>query len=224
MMSAEEDFDITLCSKTIDFDVRWKHPFTCVIAGPTSCGKTHFVMRLLQSAENAIQPPPRRMFWFYGEWQATYAQNKINNLQYIEGLPEDDVLDPTIPNLIVIDDLLSETDSKVTKLFTKGSHHKNCSVIYITQNLFDKNRENRTITLNSHYMILFKSPRDAMQVQNLARQMYPGKTHFMREAFEDATKEPYTYLMVDLKPNTPECLRLRANVLPGEMQVVYIKR
>ena len=205
-------------------DPRWKHPFTCVIAGPTSCGKTIFVSRLLQHAGDMITPPPQKIVWLYGEWQRAYADLKLANLQFVEGLPQSDGLDPSVTNLYVIDDLLSETDSRVTKLFTKGSHHRNCSVIFITQNLFDKNKENRTITLNSHYMVLFKSPRDAVQVQHLARQMYPGKTRFMQEAFEDATAKPYSYLLVDLKPNTPEQLRLRANIFPDELQTVYIRR
>ena len=34
--------------------------------------------------------------------------------------------------LLITDDLMSETDDRVTKLFTKGSHHLNCSVIYIS--------------------------------------------------------------------------------------------
>lgn len=47
----------------------------------------------------------------------------------------------------------------------------------------------------------------------LARQMYPGKTqHFMRN-FEEAVSKPYGYLLVDLKPTTPESMRLRCNVL-----------
>ncbi len=205
-------------------DPRWKHPFTCVVAGPTSSGKTIFVSRLLQHAKDMIVPTPEKIVWFYGEWQPAYASLKVENLQLVEGLPDSNMLDARVPHLIVIDDLLSETDSRVTKIFTKGSHHRNCSVIYITQNMFDKNKEVRTITLNTHYMVLFKSPRDALQVEHLARQMYPGKTKFMREAFHDATSEPYTYLLVDLKPDTPEHLRLRANIFPGELHTVYIKR
>ena len=206
-------------------DPRWKHPFTCVVAGPTSCGKTQFVSRLLRHSADIITPTPQRLIWFYGQWQPAYTNLKLEGLEFVEGLPREDFfLDPAVTNLVVIDDLLCETDSRVTKLFTKGSHHKNCSVIFITQNLFDKNKENRTITLNAHYMVLFKSPRDAMQVQHLARQMYPGKTRFMLEAFQDATTKPYSYLLVDLKPDTPEELRLRTNIFPGELQSVYIKR
>ena len=34
-----------------------------------------------------------------------------------------------------------ETDERVASLFTKGSLHKNASVMYITQNPFNKNRQ-----------------------------------------------------------------------------------
>ena len=41
-------------------------------------------------------------------------------------------------NLIVIDDQMIEAgkDNRIVNLFTKGSHHRNLSVIYIVQNLF----------------------------------------------------------------------------------------
>ena len=205
-------------------DPRWKHPFTCIVAGPTSCGKTFFVSRFLHHVEEMMNPPPQNIFWFYGEWQEAYASMNLPHVKFQEGLPRDDFLNPGKRNLVVIDDLLSETDARVTKLFTRGSHHKNTSVIYITQNMFDKNRENRTISLNAHYMVLFKSPRDAMQVEHLARQMFPGKTKYMREAFADATSQPFSYLLVDLKPDTPDDLRLRSKIFPGENQVVYIRK
>ena len=206
-------------------DTRWKHPFTCMVAGPTSCGKTEFVSRLLRHAQEKIDPPPDKVLWFYGEWQDAYAKLKDElQVEFIEGLPDPNMLDPQHRNLAVVDDLLSETDARVTKLFTKGSHHRNTSVIFISQNLFDKNRENRTISLNSHYIVLFKSPRDVQQVETLARQMYPGNSQFMREAFADATREPYSYLLIDLKPNTPDELRLRSQIFPGELETVYIKR
>ena len=177
-----------------------------------------------QTCERDGFTPPQKIFWFYGEWQEAYSQSELEHVHFIEGLPKDNLLDPSNNDLVIIDDLLAETDACVTKLFTKVSHHRNCSVIFITQNLFDKNKEIRTINLNSHYLVLFKSPRDVMQIQHLARQMYPGQSVFMREAFTDATQKPYSYLPVDLKPDTPEELRLRTNIFPGELQTVYMKK
>ena len=77
-----------------------------------------------------------------------------------------------------------------TTLFTKKSHHRNTSVLYLVQNLLPKNKESRTISLNSQYMVVFKNPRDASQMSHLARQMYPGRAKFVKEAFKDATSVP----------------------------------
>ena len=113
--------------------------------------------------------------------------------------------------------------SSVTNL--KKSHHSNTSVIYLVQNLFPKNKESRTISLNSQCMVIFKNPGDASQIANLARQMYPGRGAFVQEAFTDATASPYGYLLIDLKQNTPDDLRLRTSILPDDAhQFVYVPK
>lgn len=43
----------------------------------------------------------------------------------------------------------------------------------------------------------------------LARQMYPGETEKFMKMFAKATKNPYGYLLVDLKPFTPNDKRLK---------------
>jgi hypothetical protein len=58
------------------------------------------------------------------------------------------------PHLIILDDLMDETDQRVTSLFTKKSHHRNISVMYIVQNLFHRGKHHRTISLNAHYMVV----------------------------------------------------------------------
>ena len=78
-------------------------------------------------------------------------------------------------------DLMTSTDDRVVDIFTKISHHRNLSVAYFTQNLFYKNKQTRTLSLNSHYIVLLKNARDATQRSNLARQIYPGKSTFMIE-------------------------------------------
>jgi len=108
-----------------------------------------------------------------------------------------------------------------TNVFTKILHHHHVSEVYLTQNVFDKNKYARTISLNAHYWVLFKNPRDATQFATLARQMYPNTSKFATEAYKDATSAPYGYLLIDLKPEQDERCHLRTNVFPGETQLVY---
>ena len=209
---------------SVGMDPRWQHPFTCIVAGPTGCGKTTFVARLLRNASAMIDPPPERITWYYGEWQSAYENLDVPNMRLEEGLPTSFDTDGK-RGLVVLDDLMAETDGRVTNLFTKKSHHSDTSVIYLVQNLFPKNKESRTISLNSQYMVVFKNPRDASQLANLARQMYPGRGAFVQEAFADATASPYGYLLIDLKQNTPDDLRLRTSILPDDAhQFVYVPK
>ena len=80
----------------------------------------------------------------------------------------------------------------------------------------------RTARINANYLVLFKNPSDKLQVANLGRQLFPGQSKFFVAAFESATLEPFTYLLLDLTQTCPENLRLRSNIFPGEIQVVYV--
>ena len=71
--------------------------------------------------------------------------------------------------------------------------------------------------------MIFKNPRDGSQSVHLAKQMYPGKTHDLRQAFALATQQPHGYLLIDLKQATPEGMRLRSHIFPGESQEVYVE-
>jgi hypothetical protein len=77
------------------------------------------------------------------------------------------------------------------------------------------------MSLNSHYLVLFKNPRDALQVATLGRQMYPNNSKFLVEAFKDATDKPHGYLLLDLRADTLEKYRVRTNIFAGEVPYVY---
>lgn len=203
-------------------DPRWKHPLTAIIAGPTSCGKTVFTFKLISESQNLISPPPEKILYCYGEYQEIF--NDYPQVTFIEGLPDISQFDGKQRTLVILDDLMTETNDSVAKMFTKVSHHRNVSVVYLTQNLFYRSKQNRTISLNAHYIVLFKNPRDAVQVATLARQMYPGRSKFLVEAFKDATEKAYGYLLIDLKSDTDEKYRIRTNIFQGERQYVYIPK
>lgn len=170
-----------------------------------------------------MTPQCEEIIWCYGEWQSSYKELE-GLVIFREGLPRVEELEGDKRRLLILDDLMSETDERVTSLFTKGSHHRDLSIMYIVQNLFGKNKEQRTITLNSHYLVVFKNPRDASQITHLAKQMYPGRTKYLQEAYKDATAEAHGYLVVDLKQSTPDHLRLRTGIFPGDTHTVYVQK
>ena len=203
-------------------DPRWQHPFTCLVAGPTGSGKTRWVMNFINNISEMMQPSASRIIYSYGDRQPSYKtlptgvelQDGMSNIaEYYQE-----------PTLLIIDDQMDEVNKNVMRLFTKGSHHRNISIIYIVQNLFGKNKDYRTISLNAHYLVVFNNPRDKSQIIHLSKQMYPGENDYVKEAFALATREPYGYLLLDLKQTTPDALRLRGRIFPGEEKEVYVRK
>ena len=201
-------------------DPRFIHPFTAIIAGPSSLGKSMFCMRIIRIAQECIAPPPERIVFCYSVYQTIFDQ--YPNVEFVEGLPDLNMFDGVKRTLLIIDDLMHETNEIISKLFTRVSHHKNVSVVYLTQNLFNNNKHNRTISLNAHHMILFKNVRDATQVQCLARQRFLKKSETMMQGYKDATEKPYEYLLVDLTQPMDDRYRLRTKIFPGEVGEVYV--
>ena len=83
-----------------------------------------------------IEPPPTKIVYCYGEYQQLFRQ--YPQLDFREGLPDMNNFDGREPVLLVVDDLMHETNETVANLFTKGSHHRNVSVLFLVQNLFPK--------------------------------------------------------------------------------------
>lgn len=198
-----------------------RHPFTALVAGPTNSGKTFFLKNVLKNCESVIHPAVDKIVWFYGVYQDIF--NDIPNVTFVEGLPSNFKDHLGKNTIFIIDDLMVEcgSDKRLTSLFTRGSHHYNLSIFFVVQNLFHKGKEFREITLNAHYLFLFKSRRDLNQINYLGRQLYPRNTKFFLEVYTDATKNAYSYLLIDLRPETEENMRLRTKILPGENMCIY---
>ena len=203
---------------------RFEHPLTSMIAGMTRSGKTAWVRSLLQQASETIYSPPERIVWCYSQQQPVYTELLVAmpHIEFIKGIPtaleQDSYFDVNKRNLIVFDDQMIDAskDKRIVNLFTRGSHHRSLSVIYIVQNLFHQGKGSRSISLNSYYLVLFKNLRDKLQILTLAKQVYPVQTDFFLNQYKEAVKRPFGYLLIDLKTTTQDNYQLRTNVLPCE--------
>ena len=130
-----------------------------------------FVRWFVHTIKHMMTPKPDRILRCYGEYQTLYGT--VKGIEFQQGLPDLDNLDPREKHFIILDDLMDETDQRVASQFTKKSHHRNISIMCIVQNLFHRGKHHRTISRNAHYMVLFKNQRDVSQIMALAHQMYP---------------------------------------------------
>ena len=117
-------------------------------------GKTTFVLNLIKQIQ-----PVKYLLWLNGEKNALPddIESLANHVKVSQEVPDtfDNLSHDT---LIVLDDLMTSAYTKaVCELFTKGSHHRNLSVILITQNVFHQGKFCRDISLNCKYLVLFKN-------------------------------------------------------------------
>ena len=153
-----------------------------MMAGMRGSGKTVWVQSLLTQAYRMIHFPPEKIVWCYSQWQPTYMEMLVTipNIEYVKGIPtaleQDAYFSVNKRNSIVFDDQMIDAgkDQRILNAFTRGSYHRNLSVIYIVQNVFHQGRGSRSISLSSHYLVLFKNPRDKLQVLTLANKCIPG--------------------------------------------------
>jgi hypothetical protein len=84
-----------------------------------------------------------------------------NRVHIHQGLPTEEMLKAQQkPLLLVLDDLMIDAKSDYLEmLFTRGSHHYNISVVFVTQNIFSK--DSKTARNNAHYVVLLRNPRPA---------------------------------------------------------------
>jgi len=98
-------------------------------------------------------------------------------------------------------------------MFTKATHHLPCFVIFISQTLFPGGKEARTRSLNTHYYVIFKNPRDKLQFDTFSRQVAPHHGKALRDIYVDATSKPHGYLFMDFTQECPDEYRYRSNIL-----------
>ena len=191
--------------------IQLTHPFGLIVSGGTKTGKTTFVKQLHAKAQENIT-------YFYSEYQVL-----VPGIHFVQGIPDSmlESINPQTRNLYIIDDTMCEKDAVIAKLFKKKSHHVNLSVIYIVQNMFHQSKDHRTISLNVRYLVLTKDVRDASQVIHLDKQLYPSNTKFFQQAYQLATKQPYSYVFVDQTPTCPNEIRLRSAIFPTDIHFVY---
>ncbi len=117
-----------------------KFPKNCFIAviGPSMCGKTEQIMKILRHSDHCFAEPPVQWFFLYNYWQPKYqilldelGPSKITfvhgwHTDVIEklGLSDRTEEDPVVG--IIIDDLAEQlsSDRNCLNIFSGQIHHK----------------------------------------------------------------------------------------------------
>ena len=206
----------------VNIDKMFRTPVNILVVCPSGSGKTVFVSELLKEPHRYFRPVSKRLHYCYGAMQPLLQQLRDGyKVGLHEGLPTATDLARWFGNksgILVLDDLMAEggNDKQVLDLFTKHSHHRNITVIYLCQDTFPREKYAKTINRQAHYIVAFKSARDKLGLKNLFLQAFSNRWKDVMEMFDRATRRPFGYTMLDLHPASDDRMRVFADLLHKE--------
>jgi hypothetical protein len=209
--------------ETFDEDaLKFKIPAGMVIAGPSSSGKSTLMMKLMRHANEMFEPRPAEIVYAYGQYHKFIPKLQSEGITTHPGLPSEEFLNARRrPLLLVMDDLMmSASDNYLTDLYTKKNHHQQIFSCFLSQNLYDKHL--RVARNNSQYIILTRAPNALLSIRTLGSQLFPKQLNYFIDAYNQATKENYGYIVLDLHPASSQQLRIRTNIFPDEKRVIFL--
>lgn len=197
-------------------EISFKHPFNMIVGGASGSGKTEWVCKFVENYNSLIEPAPRHVLYCYGVYNNNVLKMQDMGVETYFGLPTEQMIrQRQKPMLLVLDDLMMEAKSDfLDLLFTRGSHHWGVSILFITQNMFEKSM--KTARNNAHYLVLLRNPSGQLQIRNLGTQLFPRNLTYFMESYKSATSANYGYLVVDMHPSSPELMRLRTCIFPED--------
>lgn len=199
-------------------DLRLKHGTSMQIIGMSRAGKSQLALQIALNREKVYDKKQERCVYLYNQYQDAFDDIKQLDDSIIFTNDIDKLEEYIAENrgglLIILDDFLLQMQTSlndyISNFFVHRTHHENLSVILLQQVLYAKNA--RVLNLNAHYLVIFRLTRDSRQVLCLGSQMLPDKPRFVYECYKLATSKPYSYLLIDLYPNTIEEARFRSSI------------
>ena len=140
-------------------------------------------------------------------------QKEIENLEFVQEVNFEFIVllkNNGTKYLLIFEDSCDDIcNSKAFVDIATAGRHWGLTTIYIKHNLFHQSKLGRDVELQNTHIVLFKSPRDVMQVTTLSTQLGLGSE--LVDWYRDATSVPFGHLLIDLSPRTDDRLRYCTN-------------
>jgi ABC-type phosphate transport system ATPase subunit len=98
--------------------LKLQHPFTLIVEGPSACGKSTFVITLLECREQLCDTVYENIIWCHSE---NKYPHHLKGISFIKGVPDFDNPDH-VPTLIVLDDLMDSAYSTKSANYLQKDH------------------------------------------------------------------------------------------------------
>ena len=183
--------------------------FRCIISGPSECGKTFLLKKLILASIYfdklyIIEPTGDQ----YHGIERINPKADVEFIKDIKDLPSPDKLPKDLRKLMIFDDVRAK-EPVINEYFCRGRHN-NCNMIYLNRNLFSLDRQ--SVRENCNLFILFE------QRGKVLISIYQYFFNNIELSYIDFAnicnkvwKEPYNYIVIDITKNKNINGKLRIN-------------
>ena len=212
-------------------DIRFKENFKIFVCGPSRCGKTVFIKDLLQNIPSITKQNISKVIYVYKVWQQIFEDMKLQGLIDFFLKEEENIVEKIKKlsfgeySLVIFDDLINSKNlEEISNLFVVDGRHSNYSMIFTSQRMFVNNEYFRQISNNCDYIVVFKNPRNYSEIRTLAQQLTPMSLDLL-EIYTKATKDPFTYLLINLTQECNEDVKFLSHLFDYDHYVkTYVKK
>ena len=173
--------------------------FRCIISGPSECGKTFLLKKLILASiyfdKLYIIGPTGDQ---YHGIERLNPKADVEFIKDIKHLPSPDKLPKDLKKIMIFDDVRAK-EPVINEYFCRGRHN-NCNMIYLNQNLFSLDRQ--SVRENCNLFILFE------QRGKVLASIYQDFFNNIELSYNDFAnicnkvwKEPYNYIVIDITKN-----------------------
>ena len=223
-VNINDDLQSYLNDDIIITEAAFPDTFRCIISGPSECGKTFILKKLIPASiyidKLYITGPTGDQYnglEIYNRRSCNSVDDKaiIEFIKGIQDLPSPEKLPKDLKKLMIFDDVRAK--EPLINYFCRGRHN-NCNMIYFNQNLFSLDWQ--SVRENCNLFILFE------QRGKVLASIYQDFFNNIELSYNDFAnicnkvwKEPYNYIVIDITKNKNINGKLKIN---WDRRVLYI--
>jgi GTPase SAR1 family protein len=182
------------------------HPSNILIVGPSGSGKTTCVLRIIEN--KMLTPFPEKIYYLYNIKQDFMSD--FPQIKFVQGLNLDVIGQDKTRKLLIIDDLMLQTNKELGEQFIVRTRHLNCTTIFLTHELYRNHEMHRLISNNTHYFIILGNRRQAADVRRIGRQL--EMVERMSLGYKYAVSKSFGNLCISLHPSSKEDLTIICDI------------
>jgi hypothetical protein len=205
-------------------DLRLQCPCVIQTCGYSSSGKSVLTADMVRNRHRLFTHTFSRVLWLYSQWQPLYDQLQLDvpEIIFIKSIKEaEKYIEEPKPNkpppsvLLVADDMVLEiignNNNDFLSYALQKSHHRNVTVIVLTQALFLPKA--RLLQINSQYILCMQLNRDSSSILRLGCQLMPMNPRFVYKAYKHSVlRKKFAHFLIDSHALQDDIARYRSTV------------